>query len=664
MAATTASERCHPSDRTQPAVGQSRASIKWGALRVAGLCIGVNNYKYTSVLPVLSNAVRDAEQVNAMLNAVPNCRSDVVIDPTIKMDLKAKIRNRLQESSLQAKPPGLFWLYYAGHAIAHSNGKVYLVPTDAKLEHPDDYEDECLGLDSVMKLLRDELDVPVLQKLKEIVFLVVLDSCRSTVHDRAARTPINFEPPADSSPRKYTLYFSCSRTRTASDGPSGGHSPFTQALLDEQHGFFAEGVTLDDAIAHVSRSLQGSRFESQRPIRLGPPDSIPPHFCIRPGPTAGGGTAHGSSAGAGGRKRKWQVDADVLALLSEWKLDDQAERLAEIGVCEMEDLELMKEEHVQKFRLSLQPKFFGLLQHVATQKEKRLSGGITEQNAGPTGSSAGNMAESAKGVTERAELDAKSRRELLEICRTKEIDSSTCFEKRDLVDLIIKAGDTDCFLAQLKSLETQGDAPAILQGMLTHSGYAAVQRQVCAALKSLADNTAGMRVKIAKAGGIEAIIAAMKAHNTNASVQEQACGALASLVDKNARNPRKISGAGGIQVVVAAMKAHGGNASLQQNACAVLASLGENVDNEGKMLAVREIVAVRGIETVVAAMKAHEGSALVQEQACAVFNNLCPHGKEFIKTAGGVERIKHAVSASYATAKTKRWGKSLLEYLV
>ena len=231
--ATTALARCHTPDRIQPAAGQSRAPADWGALRVAGLCIGVDKYKH---IGTLSNAVRDAEQVNAKLNAVPKCRSDVVLNPTSKMDLKAKIRKRLQEPSLQAQPPEFFWLYYAGHAIELSNGKVYLVPIDAKLEHAaDDCEDECLGLDRVMKMLRDHLDQPArLEKGKEIVFLVVLDSCRCTVDDRAARNPVNFEPPADSSPRKYTLYFSCSRTRTASDGPSGGHSPFAQALLDAQ----------------------------------------------------------------------------------------------------------------------------------------------------------------------------------------------------------------------------------------------------------------------------------------------------------------------------------------------------------------------------------------------------------------------------------------------
>ena len=46
------------------------------------MCIGVANYKYMSVL---NNPVRDAEQVNKKLNAVPKCRSDTVIDPTTNL---------------------------------------------------------------------------------------------------------------------------------------------------------------------------------------------------------------------------------------------------------------------------------------------------------------------------------------------------------------------------------------------------------------------------------------------------------------------------------------------------------------------------------------------------------------------------------------------------
>jgi hypothetical protein len=71
------------------------------------------------------------------------------------------------------------------------------------------------------------------------------------------------------------------------------------------------------------------------------------------------------------------VDADVLALLTEWELEDESERLAENGVCKMKDLESMNEMDRKEFgcRLGLRE----LLQHVAKQKEnKRDSDGRKE----------------------------------------------------------------------------------------------------------------------------------------------------------------------------------------------------------------------------------------------------------------------------------------------
>jgi hypothetical protein len=369
MAATTASARCHPSDRTQPAAGQSRAKVDWGSLRVAGLCIGVDKYKH---IGTLSNAVRDAEQVEAKLNAVPRCRCGIVKDPKTQIDMLSRVRTFLDDPRLREEPPELFVLSYAGHSIQRE-GEVYLVPTDAKLE--DEAEDcaiECLSLGRLLQLLRDKLDVPVRQKMGEdraIVFLVVLDSCRTHTRGHSA---LAFEPAPGSSPLKYTLYFSCSRTTTACDGPSGGHSPFAEALLDEQHGFFAEGVTLQDAITNVSRAVE--KKGQQKPVEYAI-TAIPRHFCIRPsagGAHAGpaGGTADGGSAGAGGgHKRKRQVDADVLALLRESELEDESERLAENGVCKMKDLESMKEKDRKEFGCRLG--FRELLKHVAKQKKTK-----------------------------------------------------------------------------------------------------------------------------------------------------------------------------------------------------------------------------------------------------------------------------------------------------
>ena len=55
-----------------------RCKVRWDGLRVAGLCIGVDDYKHTSPL---RNAVRDAQAVNAALRKVPGCNSSVLCNP-------------------------------------------------------------------------------------------------------------------------------------------------------------------------------------------------------------------------------------------------------------------------------------------------------------------------------------------------------------------------------------------------------------------------------------------------------------------------------------------------------------------------------------------------------------------------------------------------------
>ena len=105
--------------------------------------------KYTHIGP-LGNAVRDAEQVNAKLNAVPRCRSNIVKDPKTPMDMVRSVRTFLDEPRLREEPPELCVLSYAGHSIQRA-GEVYLVPTDAKLE--DEAEDcaiECLSLGKLL----------------------------------------------------------------------------------------------------------------------------------------------------------------------------------------------------------------------------------------------------------------------------------------------------------------------------------------------------------------------------------------------------------------------------------------------------------------------------------------------------------------------------------
>ena len=94
-------------------------------------------------------------------------------------------------------------------------------------------------------------------------------------------------------------------------------------------------------------------------------------------------------------------------------------------------------------------------------------------------------AEPATGATERAELDAKSVRELREICRTTGIDTSTCSDKRDLVDLIIS---------------NTSDTAAPSQAGASSAGYNASDRMPleCMATSSLASSCPGGETRIVR----------------------------------------------------------------------------------------------------------------------------------------------------------------------
>ncbi len=106
------------------------------------------------------------------------------------------------------------------------------------------------------------------------------------------------------------------------------------------------------------------------------------------------------------------------------------------------------------------------------------------------------------------------------------------------------------------------------------------------------------------------------------------------------------------------MAAHKTSALLQEHACGALRNLAPaNWD---------AVSAAGGIEALASAMETHQACADLQEGACAALHNLALNAslRGRIKAAGGVELAKRAVSASDATADTKRAVKGLLDYLV
>jgi len=95
---------------------------------------------------------------------------------------------------------------------------------------------------------------------------------------------------------------------------------------------FAEGVPLHEAFANAAKDLKG-----QTPIITGQPDAIPVDFSICPESKK---SQHVGAGGVGaGDKRKREVNGELGELLRQFKLEDQAESLAEKGgVACVEDL--------------------------------------------------------------------------------------------------------------------------------------------------------------------------------------------------------------------------------------------------------------------------------------------------------------------------------------
>ena len=184
---------------------RGKESNLWSGLRVAGLCVGVGEYAH---IGNLSNAVQDAEAVCTRLKTAPNCHAAQITNTTATstaVELLRSVRKYVQEPGLIKDPPALFIIHYAGHGIQTKGKTVYLVPGNARADHPGDLGHECLSLDTLLLTLRQELDEPVRQEhgeSKAIAFLVVLDACRVNGLDRSFNGALACEPAPESAPLK------------------------------------------------------------------------------------------------------------------------------------------------------------------------------------------------------------------------------------------------------------------------------------------------------------------------------------------------------------------------------------------------------------------------------------------------------------------------------
>jgi Caspase domain/Putative peptidoglycan binding domain len=150
-------------------------------------------------------------------------------------------------------------IYYAGHGISVDEEN-YLVPTDIVLKSPTDLDLNAISVSLLLKQMKRD----------ERVNIVILDACRDNPfaaelakHKTRALVAERGLTRIDGDLARGTLIaFASDPKSTALDGPTGQHSPFTQAFLAH---LFDSGVTIDTVMSRVRNDVWEKTGHNQLP---------------------------------------------------------------------------------------------------------------------------------------------------------------------------------------------------------------------------------------------------------------------------------------------------------------------------------------------------------------------------------------------------------------
>ena len=240
-----------------PAQGQDAQPLKGVAL-----VIGQSAY---AKLPKLENPAHDATAVSSLLTSLG-------FEVTTIADRNAKrLRRDLENLASDAEGANIAVVYYSGHGI-EAGGEDWLVPVDADPAHLDAPEKSLVPLSGLIDELRASVPLTIL----------FLDACRNnpfplgtvlrmTDGREVPVAPAGLAPtrgviPATSaSPAGLGLViaFAAEPGQTALDGPPGGNSPYTAALL--KHLGAMDGAELGTVMRMVTEEVYLKTQARQRP---------------------------------------------------------------------------------------------------------------------------------------------------------------------------------------------------------------------------------------------------------------------------------------------------------------------------------------------------------------------------------------------------------------
>ena len=219
------------------------------------LVVGMSKYKF---VPALPNPDRDAEGVAETLKAVGFNSVTLIRDAERSAFVKA-----LREFQDNADLADWALVYFAGHGIEIS-GRNYLIPIDARLENERDVADEAVSLDRVLDQISNahKLQLVVLDACRNNPFRATMKRSDGTRGVDQQRGLARIEP---NTPNELVVY-AAKDGEWAVDGESGGHSPFTAALIARLK---EPRVEINEVFRNVARDVWEATKHQQQPFVYG-----------------------------------------------------------------------------------------------------------------------------------------------------------------------------------------------------------------------------------------------------------------------------------------------------------------------------------------------------------------------------------------------------------
>jgi uncharacterized caspase-like protein len=214
--------------------------------RVA-LVIGNGAYKN---VPKLENPQGDAHAMAALLKSIG---FDVVEGIDLARD---RMTERLLDFGKKAAGADIGILYYAGQGVA-VDGTNYALPVDVDIKSATDLKlGAAINIDHALEQTLADAKV-------KLVFLDMSRTNPFAARVTAGRPNLGPGGLAEMKTAEGTLVaFACSPGQPALDGPKGGHSPFTQALLNH---LTEPGVEIQQVMTEVRADVHERTDNAQLP---------------------------------------------------------------------------------------------------------------------------------------------------------------------------------------------------------------------------------------------------------------------------------------------------------------------------------------------------------------------------------------------------------------